>query len=101
MKVEMYSKNYCPYCNHARSMLQHYGVEVIEYDVTHDAGKISEMVDRALGRWTVPQIFINDVPIGGCDDLYTLHHTGHLSDILSEEDGGLPSQARAAGGRGY
>ncbi|OED38974.1 glutaredoxin 3 [Chromatiales bacterium (ex Bugula neritina AB1)] len=84
MKVEMYTKAACPYCGHAKSLLRQYGVEVIEHDVTHDAGKVSEMVDRSLGRWTVPQIFFNGVPMGGCDDLHTLHYAGQLEDLLND-----------------
>lgn len=82
MKVEMYTKKHCPYCTHAKALLVQYGVDLIEYDVTHDAMKVSEMVDRAVGHWTVPQIFFDDKPMGGCDELRILHHMEQLGKLL-------------------
>lgn len=82
MKIEMYTKEHCPYCTHAKALLAKYGVEFLEYDVTHDSGKISEMVDRGLGQWTVPQIFFDNTPIGGCDDLRILHYQEQLGEML-------------------
>ncbi len=90
MKIEMYTKDHCPYCDHAKALLDRYEASFTEYNVTCDAEKISEMVDRAQGRWTVPQIFIDDVPMGGCDDLFILHHTDQLAGLLSEGD--VPGQ---------
>ena len=84
MKIEMYTKDHCPYCTHARALLRQYGVEIIEYDVTHDATRVSEMVDRSLGQWTVPQIFFDNVPMGGCDDLRILHHRNLLQQMIEQ-----------------
>ena len=100
MKIEIYTKEHCPYCSHARALLQQYGVDFIEYDVTHDAIKISEMVDRSMGQWTVPQIFFDDVPMGGCDDLRILHHR-ELLQAMFDQDSALEIPLAAAGAQGY
>lgn len=82
-KVEIYTKDYCPYCVKAMNLLRQKGVEFTEIDITNDPDKVSEMIDRAKPRRTVPQIFINDVAIGGCDDLYALDSNGKLQGMLS------------------
>jgi len=85
MKIEIYTKDHCPYCSHATALLEQYGVEFAEYDVTHDAVRISEMVDRSLGQWMVPQIFFDGVSVGGCDDLRILHHRNLLQTIFEQD----------------
>ncbi len=99
MKIEMYTKDHCPYCSHARALLQQYGVDFVEYDVTHDAARISEMVDRSLGQWMVPQIFFDGVPMGGCDDLRILHHRGLLQGMF-DQDNALEIPLAADGNNG-
>ena len=82
--IEIYTKDYCPFCVKAANLLKQKGVEFTEYDVTRDADKQTEMMTRAAPRRTVPQIFINGKNIGGCDDLYALQANGQLDDMLAQ-----------------
>ncbi len=82
-KVEVYTKFYCPYCVRAMELLNSKGVEPVEYDVTMGGPKKTEMVERSGGRMTMPQIFINDRHIGGCDDLVALDRAGGLDPLLA------------------
>lgn len=77
-KIEIYTKGYCPYCSKAKALLEAKSIKYTEYDVQHDEEKFSEMLKRADGRRTVPQVFIDDIGIGGCDDLYALDKSGGL-----------------------
>ncbi|MDT8440839.1 MAG: glutaredoxin 3 [Desulfuromonadales bacterium] len=79
--IEIYTKDYCPYCRRAKELLQQKGVTYTEYDVTRDAAKEEEMRTRA-GRSTVPEIFIDGELIGGCDDLFALEKDGKLDALL-------------------
>ncbi len=72
MKIEIYTTTTCPYCVKAKKLLQKKGLVFDEIDVSNDSELREKMVEQAQGRRTVPQIFINDHPIGGCDDLYAL-----------------------------
>jgi glutaredoxin 3 len=81
-KVELYTKNYCPFCQRAKELLRIKGVDFIEYDVTGDRDKEAEMQQRA-GRKTVPEIFIDNQLIGGCDELFSLDETGALDALLA------------------
>lgn len=83
-KIEVYTKDYCPYCTKAKELLKKKGVEFTEYDVTYDVKKQDEMKKRADGRKTVPQIFIDDEGIGGCDELYALDQQGKLDEKLGQ-----------------
>lgn len=83
-QVVIYSTLLCPYCNRAKALLRKKGVAFTEIDVGMDAQKRSEMMTRAHGRHTVPQIFIGDRHVGGCDDLHELDNQGQL-DLLLEE----------------
>jgi glutaredoxin 3 len=80
--VEIYTKFACPYCVRAKHLLDSKGVTYTEYDVTMGGAKRAEMVARAPGARTVPQIFINDIAIGGSDDLRTLDAQGKLDSLL-------------------
>ena len=82
-KVEIYTKAFCPYCSRAMQLLASKGVEPAEYDITTDRAKRAEMLDRAQGRSTVPQIFIDGAPIGGSDDLAALDRAGKLDPMLA------------------
>jgi glutaredoxin 3 len=82
-KVEIYTKFLCPYCSRAKSLLQSKGVEVTEYDITMGGPKRQEMLQRAPGRTTVPQIFIDGRHIGGSDDLAALDRAGGLDPLLA------------------
>jgi len=79
--VEIYSKDWCPYCDAAKALLQSKGVDYVEHDVTHHPEKEAEMRKRS-NRRSVPQIFIDDVHIGGFDDLAALDQAGELDSRL-------------------
>ena len=81
-KIEIYSKFACPYCVRAKMLLKRKGVEFEEYDITLGGPKRAEMLERAPGARTVPQIFIGDVHVGGSDDLAALVRAGKLDAML-------------------
>ncbi len=83
-KVEIYTKFACPYCVRAKHLLDEKNVAYTEYDVTMGGAKREEMLSRAPGARTVPQIFINDEAIGGSDDLQVLDRQGKLNDMLAD-----------------
>jgi glutaredoxin 3 len=82
-KVEVYTKMFCPYCTRAMRLLGEKGVDIEEYDISLGGAKRVEMLGRANGRTTVPQIFINDAHIGGSDDLAALERAGKLDPLLA------------------
>jgi glutaredoxin 3 len=88
MPVEIYTTPYCPFCIEAKALLQRKGVAYTEIDVGRHRERRSEMVERAQGRVTVPQIFIGATHVGGCDDLYALNNAGKLDLLLVEGQGG-------------
>ncbi len=79
--VTIYTKSWCPYCHAAKDLLNKKGVSFEEIDVA-DREKQAAMAKRAKGRSTVPQIFIGDTHVGGCDDLYDLDRAGRLDALL-------------------
>jgi glutaredoxin 3 len=81
-KVEIYTKFACPYCVRAKQLLDSKGVQYTEYDITMGGPKRDEMLARVPGARTVPQILINDTPIGGSDDLRALENQGKLDALL-------------------
>ena len=81
-KVELYTTMFCPYCARARSLLSKKGVTYSEIDVMADTAKRDEMVERAGGRQTVPQIFIDGQHVGGSDELAALDKAGKLDALL-------------------
>ena len=81
-KVEMYTTMWCGYCARARGLLNKKGVAFEDIDVEADGAKRDEMVKRAGGRTTVPQIFIDGVHVGGSDDLAALDRAGKLDPLL-------------------
>lgn len=84
VRVEMYVKATCPYCYRAQRLLDEKGVEYETYVLDFGAGQLrEEMIHRASGRTTVPQIFINGTHVGGCDDLYALDRQGKLEQLLA------------------
>lgn len=82
-KVEIYTKAFCPYCPRAMSLLDRRGVAYDEYDVTMDRAKYAEMIERADGRTTVPQVFIDGHHVGGSDDLAAADRSGALDALLA------------------
>lgn len=81
-KVEIYTKMFCGYCHRAKRLLDTKGIDYVEYDITMDDKKRDEMRARAPGAMTVPQIFIDDVAVGGSDDLAMLEREGKLDALL-------------------
>jgi glutaredoxin 3 len=81
-KVEIYTSPFCGYCHRAKQLLTKKGVAFQEYDVLADSSLRDEMTQRAGGGSTVPQIFIDGKPVGGCDDLYALDRAGQLDPLL-------------------
>jgi glutaredoxin 3 len=84
-KVTMYSTRFCPYCIRARMLLENKGVEFTDIRVDSEPQRREEMETRAGGRSSVPQIFIDDEHVGGCDDLYELDFEGVLDKKLGLE----------------
>jgi glutaredoxin 3 len=82
-KIVIYTKDICPYCTKAKALLQKKQVQFSEIKVTSEQIK-AEMVAKSNGRLTVPQIFINDQHIGGCDDLYALESANKLDYLLKK-----------------
>lgn len=80
--IIIYSTSHCPYCIRAKELLKRKGVNFTEILIDQDDEKREEMIAKA-NRYTVPQIFINDLHIGGYDDLYALEISGKLTDLLS------------------
>lgn len=83
-RVEIYTWATCPYCIRAKWLLWFKGVNYIEYNIDGNEAARAKMAERAGGRRTVPQIFINDQHIGGCDDLYDLDKKGELTSLLAQ-----------------
>ncbi len=82
-KVEIYTKGYCPYCKRAKALLQQKGIEYIEYPIDEKPELREEMMSRANGGYTVPQIFIREQHIGGCDDMFALESQNKLDKLLA------------------
>lgn len=83
-KVTIYTTRLCPYCHSAKRLLTEKGVDYEEIDVTFSPGTRQDMTKRANGRRSVPQIFIGDTHVGGCDDLYALDGEGRLDAMLGD-----------------
>ena len=83
-RVEIYTTMLCGYCHAAKRLLAERGAAFVEYDVSGDREKRVAMTKRAGGGTTVPQIFINDRHVGGCDDLYALDRAGKLAPLLAQ-----------------
>ncbi len=81
-RIEIYTKAFCPYCTRAKRLLDEKGAAFEEIDITMGGPKRQEMIQRAGGRSTVPQIFIDDRHIGGSDDLAALEREGQLDPLL-------------------
>jgi glutaredoxin 3 len=81
--VRIYTTPICPYCVRAKSLLTKKGAPVEEVDVFMDASARDEMLAKSGGARTVPQIFIGDTHVGGCDELYALEREGELDPLLA------------------
>jgi glutaredoxin 3 len=92
--VEIYTTRYCPYCQDAKDLLSRKGVAFHEIDASGNREIRRQMIERANGHSTFPQIFVGSAYIGGCDDLYELEAAGKLDALLAEE-GATAKEARA------
>ena len=85
-KVIIYSKTICPYCVKAKALINrksnNFDIEMIEIKIDNNQDLHNEMKQKSGGRMTVPQIFINDIHVGGCDDLYALEEQNKLDELL-------------------
>ena len=84
-KITIYTTPICPYCVRAKALLKRKGVAYKEIDVGYDAERRGEMIQRANGRMTVPQIFVGATHVGGNDDLQALERAGKLDPLLAGE----------------
>jgi glutaredoxin 3 len=82
-RITIYTTIFCPYCQMAKQLLERKGVTYEEIDVTGKPDVRAEMAKKAGGRSTVPQIWIGEHHVGGCDDLYELDRKGELDKLLS------------------
>jgi glutaredoxin 3 len=80
--VTIYSRSWCSFCQHAKSLLDSKNIAYTSIDIEEQPEKRDEMIERT-GRTSVPQIFINDQAIGGCDDLFALHAAGDLDTLIA------------------
>jgi len=81
-RIEIYTTPFCPYCVAAKKLLKDKGAAFSEIDVSRDDALRESMMERAGGRRTVPQIFIGETHVGGCDDLHALDKAGGLDPLL-------------------
>lgn len=81
--IVIYTKSWCPYCHSAKELLRRKGWTFTEIDVTTDPEGQQDMSRKANGRTTVPQIFIGETHVGGCDDLYALDREGRLDALAA------------------
>ncbi len=81
--ITIYTKAFCPYCTRAKRLLDEKGAAYDEIDITMGGPKRQEMLGRANGRTTVPQVFIGDTHVGGSDDLTALDRAGKLDALLA------------------
>jgi len=83
-KIEIYTKLVCPYCVKAKALLDRKGAKYTEIRIDLDEDLRERMIERSNGRKTVPQIFIGDYHVGGCDDLHALEQQGKLDNLLQD-----------------
>ncbi len=83
MAVEIYTWQTCPFCIRAKRLLDSKGVSYTEYSIDGDEAARAKMAARANGRRSVPQVFINDQHVGGCDDIHALDRAGELDALLA------------------
>lgn len=81
--VEIYTSPLCGFCHAAKRLLKSKGVSFSEIDVMRNPGRKPEMIQRASGGRTVPQIFVGDTHVGGCDELFALEQAGKLDALLA------------------
>ena len=82
-EIVVYTKDYCPYCHAAKALLRKKGAAFTEIDIQKHPERRAEMIEKAGGRSTVPQIFIAGAHVGGCDDIHALDDAGKLDPLLA------------------
>jgi glutaredoxin 3 len=82
-KVEIYTSSFCGFCVAAKRLLKSKGVDFVEFKIGSDPAKRQEMMTRANGGYTVPQIFVGETHVGGCDELFALERAGKLDTLLA------------------
>ena len=82
--VTIYTRQLCGFCSAAKALLDRKGVEYTEHDASYSRELRAEMIQKANGASTFPQIFVGDTHVGGCDDLHALEHAGKLDALLAE-----------------
>lgn len=82
-EIIVYTKDYCPYCHAAKDLLRKKGAAFTEVDIQKHPERRAEMIQKAGGRSTVPQIFIGGTHVGGCDDIHALDSAGKLDPMLA------------------
>jgi len=87
-KIEIYTKNFCPYCTRAKALLDKMGLSYTEYELTFDPPREAEMIERS-GRFTVPQIFVDNAPIGGSDELFELVENDNFYSLMNPSAGAI------------
>ena len=90
--IEVYTTPYCPYCSAAKELLHRKGAAFVEINVAGNRELRARMVERAGGSMTVPQIFIGETHVGGCDDLYALDEAGGLDPLLARNGAAQPKE---------
>ena len=83
-EVTIYTKPLCPYCADALDLLERKGVAINQIDISSQPDKRAEMIQRSGGRMTVPQIFVGERHLGGCDDIYAMDARGELDPVLKQ-----------------
>ena len=81
-EVIIYSRDFCPFCTRAKALFERLGQSYTEINIQRDQAQEATMLERSGGRKSVPQIFINETHVGGCDDLFALHAAGRLKPML-------------------
>jgi len=82
-EIVVYTKDFCPYCHAAKELLRRKGAAFTEIDIQKHPDRRPEMIAKAGGRTTVPQIFIAGQHVGGCDDIHALDEAGKLDPLLA------------------
>ena len=96
-QIQMYTKEFCPFCIRAKKLLNSLGHDFEEFEISYDAAKEAEMIERT-GRYTVPQIFIGGLAIGGSDELVALVENGDFDYLLKLANGSIDNPATLSDG---
>jgi glutaredoxin 3 len=100
-KVEIYSRRLCGYCSMAKRLLEDYQIPYVEYDATGNADLRAEMIQRAGGAYTFPQIFVDDRHVGGASELYRWEREGGLKRLVdAAKDSGSEAPGAQQEGEG-